>query len=184
MVVTTRYGSAATQRRERWFSSLSGGPQPNESYHAFIASNGAGSTMSLCRAVLNTLVCTLCPLAQAAVVCPPMPAAVTTISKDVRSDINATVGSLGKLKAGDLAIKTDVVSKNLFDKYPNLDRLLALQTMSATYCAMLNQSALSDIDKLDRWEKFQERVLDLQVKVNASPAPKRTPPAAASKTTP
>jgi hypothetical protein len=113
-----------------------------------------------------------------------MPAAVTTVSKDVRSDINATVGSLGKLKAGDLAIRTDVVSKNLFDKYPNLDRLLALQTMSATYCTLLNQSAIPDIDKLDRWEKFQERVLDLQAKVKASPPPKRTPAAAASKATP
>jgi hypothetical protein len=138
--------------------------------------------MSLRRIAFHTLACTLCPLAQAAVVCPPMPAAVTTVSKDVRSDINATVGSLGKLKAGDLAIKTDVVSRNLFDKYPNLDRLLALQTMSATYCAMLNQSAIPDIDKLDRWEKFQERVLDLQVK--ALPAPKRAPAAAASKATP
>src|SRR5438270_3821251 len=98
--------------------------------------------MSLYHVVLGTLVCTLCPLAQAEVVCPPMPVAVTTISKDVKSDINATVGSLGKLKAGDLAIRTEVVSKNLFDKYPNLDRLLALQTMSATYCAMLNQSAI------------------------------------------
>jgi hypothetical protein len=130
--------------------------------------------------VLNTFVCTLCPLVQAAVVCPPMPVALTAISKDVKSDINATVGSLGKLKAGDLAIKTEVVSKNLFDKYPNLDRLLALQTMSATYCAMLNQSALSDTDKLDRWEKFQEKVLDLQTKASASPPPKRAP-AAASK---
>jgi hypothetical protein len=162
-------------------SSSSDGLRPHDLYNAFVASNGAGSTMSLYRVVFNTLVCTLCPLAQAAVVCPPMPAAVTTVSKDVKSDINATVGSLGKLKAGDLAIKTEVFSKNLFDKYPNLDRLLALQTMSATYCAMLNQSAIPDTEKLNRWEKFQEKVLDLQTKVSASPPPKRAPAAAASK---
>lgn len=136
--------------------------------------------MSLFRVVFNTLVCT-CPLAQAAVVCPPMPAAVTTVSKDIKSDINATVGSLGKLKAGDLAIKTEAFSKNLFDKYPNLDRLIALQMMSATYCAMLNQSAISDTEKLNRWEKFQEKVLGLQTTVSTPPPPKRAPAAAASK---
>jgi hypothetical protein len=109
--------------------------------------------------------------ALAAVTCPPMPSAVTTISKDIKSDISVTVGALGRLKAGDLGVKTEVASKNLFDKYPNVDKLLALQTMAATYCQMLNSSTITDSDRLDRWEKFQEKVLDIQTKVKPSRPP-------------
>jgi formylglycine-generating enzyme required for sulfatase activity len=94
--------------------------------------------------------------------CPPMPAAVTTIAHDVKSDIDASVGSLGKLKVGQIGAKTDVVAKSIFEKYSNLDRLLALQTMAATYCALLRESKLSDIEKLDRWDAFQTKVLDMK----------------------
>jgi len=109
-----------------------------------------------------------------------MPGAVTTISKDVKSDINLTVGGLGKLKAGDLGVKTEVASKNLFEKYPNIDKLLTLQMMAATYCQMLNSSSIPDADRLDRWEKFQDKVLEIQTKGRTKPA-KLKIPAAASK---
>jgi hypothetical protein len=94
--------------------------------------------------------------------CPPMPDAVTTIAHDVKSDIDASVGSLGKLKVGQIGVKTDVVAKSIFEKYPNLDRLLTLQTMAATYCALLRESTLSDGEKLNRWEAFQTKALDLK----------------------
>ena len=113
---------------------------------------------------------------EAVVPCPPMPAAVTTISQDVRSDIDLTVGSLGKLRAGELAVKTEVTAKNLFQKYPNVDRVLTLQTMSATYCGMLNGAALTDADRLGRWEKFQDKVL----KLAGNPPPPPPPPPRAS----
>ncbi|MEX8518386.1 MAG: WD40 repeat domain-containing protein [Leptothrix sp. (in: b-proteobacteria)] len=117
---------------------------------------------NLLKLSLVVILCALPKAILAAVVCPPMPTAVTNVNKDVKSDISATVGSLGKLKAGEVAIKTEIFSKNLFDKYPNVDKLLTLQTMAATYCQMLNQSSIGDSEKLDRWEKFQEKVLDLQ----------------------
>jgi len=91
-----------------------------------------------------------------------MPAAVTTIAHDVKSDIDVSVGALGRLKVGDIATKTDVAAKSIFEKYPNLDKLVALQTMAATYCALLRDSKLSDSDKIDRWEAFQSKVLDLK----------------------
>ena len=101
--------------------------------------------------------------AHAAFTCPPMPTAVTSVNRDIKSDISASVGLLGKIKTGEIAAKTDVVAKNLFEKYPNVDKLLALQTMSATYCEMLKSTtAISEIVKLDRWEKFQDKVLDLK----------------------
>jgi uncharacterized protein len=97
--------------------------------------------------------------------CPPMPAAVTTVSTDIKSDISASIGTLGKVKAGEVAIKTETEAKNLFAKYPNVDKLLALQTMSATYCDMLKSTtALRETEKIDRWERFQDKVLDLRAR--------------------
>jgi hypothetical protein len=100
----------------------------------------------------------ICEVTQAAIVCPSMPD-VSQINRDVRSDIQGSVGSLGKLRAGDVGVKTEVVAKNLFEKYPNIDRLVTVQMMSATYCSILRDSTgLSETDRQERWEKFQERV--------------------------
>lgn len=99
----------------------------------------------------------------AAFTCPPMPAALTNVNRDIRSDISASIGSLGKVKAGEIAVKTEIEAKNLFGKYPNVDKLLALQTMSATYCEMLkNTTAMPEMEKIARWEKFQDKVLDIR----------------------
>ncbi len=114
-------------------------------------------------ALIVLLLLIYAPCSFAAIVCPPMPTAVTEVNRDVRSDISASVASLGKIKAGEVATKTEVTAKNLFEKYPNVDKLLTLQTMAATYCAMLRDTtALSDKEKLDRWERFQEQTLNLQ----------------------
>ena len=103
------------------------------------------------------------PNSIAAFTCPPMPTAMTEVNHDVKADIKASVGSLGRLKAGEVATKTEITAKNLFEKYPNVDKLLTLQTMAATYCAMLRDTTtLSDAEKINRWERFQERVLNLE----------------------
>jgi hypothetical protein len=98
-------------------------------------------------------------LAQAAIVCSPMPDKITQVNRDVRSDIQIGVGTLGKIKAGEIATKTEVIAKNLFDKYPNADRLLTVQMMATTYCSMLAASTvLNDKERQERWETFQDRV--------------------------
>lgn len=97
------------------------------------------------------------------ILCPPMPVAVTERNRDVKSEIAASVIALGKVKGGDVGIKTEITAANLFAKYPNVDKLLALQTMSSTYCGLLKHSTISDKEKLDRWEKFTSRILELQV---------------------
>lgn len=76
----------------------------------------------------------------AKIVCPPMPDAVTQVNRDVRSSIEVAVGSVAKVKAGDVSIQTDVSAKNLFEKFPNADKIVVMQMMSATYCSILASS--------------------------------------------
>lgn len=107
--------------------------------------------------------------------CPPMPSAITQVDHDVKMDINAAAGSLGKIKAGELDIKTEIFAKNLFSKYPNADKLFSLQTLASSYCSMLNSAMdMTDSEKINRWEKFQDKVLNLQ----SEPVSKNTDPPA------
>jgi len=101
--------------------------------------------------------------------CPPMPDAVTERTRDIKSEVTASIGSLAKIKAGEVTAKTEVTANALLARFPNVDRLLAVQTMAATYCQMLARSSLKDADRLDRWERFQAGVLNFQ----ARPIPPR-----------
>ena len=105
--------------------------------------------------------------------CPPMPDKITQVNHDVRSDVKAGIGTLGKLKAGQLGVETDVVAKNLFDKYPNADRLVVVQMMAATYCPMIRDSkTLKDYEKLRMWSEFSDRVFKFEnPNYNAAPTP-------------
>jgi len=57
-------------------------------------------------------------LALAAISCPEMPRAVTETGRDVKSDISASIGSLGKIKAGEVGVRTEVAVKAIFEKFP------------------------------------------------------------------
>jgi hypothetical protein len=109
-----------------------------------------------------------------------MPDKITQINRDVRSDVELGIGSLGKLKAGQLGVQTDVVAKNLFDKYPNTDRVIVVQTMAATYCGMLRDSrTLKEAEKLKLWSEFSDRVFKFE-NTDYKPAPAK--PAQAPRT--
>ena len=103
--------------------------------------------------------------------CGNMPAVVTDINRNVKSDISASIGSIGKVSAVSIGAKTEVEAQNLFSRYPNVDRLLTLQMMSSTYCTMLRSSKISDSEKLDRWEKFQDKILTLKAAPTPLPSP-------------
>jgi hypothetical protein len=95
--------------------------------------------------------------------CPEMPDKITQVNHDVRSDVDVGIGSLGKLKAGQVGVQTDVVAKNLFDKYPNIDRIVVVQMMAATYCPMIRDDrTLKDSDKRRLWSEFSDRVFKFQ----------------------
>lgn len=96
----------------------------------------------------------------AALECPAFPAPVTQIGRDVKVEVNAAAGALGRFKAVELGTRVDTSTKALFEKFPNVDRLVLTQTLMATYCRMLSSANLTDKDRLARWETFQTNLLD------------------------
>lgn len=91
--------------------------------------------------------------------CPPMPGPVTGAYHDVHSDIQTTIGSWGKIKGADLKVQTDVVAKNIYEKYPNLDRIAVAQMMTAVYCSSVAGDTSLDKHEAQRLlAEFSERV--------------------------
>lgn len=97
-------------------------------------------------------------IAAAANKCPDIPPSVGTGHRDFNADIRLNIGSFGKLKAGEVAIKAEVAAKNLFDKYPDANRRAVIEMMYASYCAMVDSSDIPAREKLDRLEAFSERL--------------------------
>jgi hypothetical protein len=52
-----------------------------------------------------------------------MPTAVTEVNRDVVTDVKGAVGVLGPIKGGEIGVRTEIVTENLFEKYPNVDQL-------------------------------------------------------------
>ncbi|NIE63149.1 hypothetical protein [Burkholderia sp. Ax-1719] len=94
-------------------------------------------------------------------ICPPMPAAITDVTHDAHLDIEANIGALGKIKAGELVAKGNIVARNVYEKYPDISKVFLTQTMAATYCSMLNDGGFTAKQRADRWDTFQEKVLGL-----------------------
>lgn len=107
--------------------------------------------------------------------CPPMPISGNTITHDVKSGVEGSVGSLGRISAGKLAVNTEIKASALLGNFPSIDQIIILQTMSATYCGMLTKSNLSSSEIISRWEIFQDKVLRLQSESAGLPRPKPVP---------
>lgn len=112
-------------------------------------------------ALILTVAC-FSPLAVSAITCPPMPDPGTYHGQNVKSSVDGSLGSIGKLKAGRLSVGTEVSASALFGQFPSIDQIIVLQTMSATYCSMLIQSGLTPSEIVSRWETFQDKVLKLK----------------------
>ncbi len=98
------------------------------------------------------------PITAAASTCPDIPPSVGTISRDFKTDVKVSIGSFGRLRMGEVAIKAETAAKNLFDKYPDVNRRAVIEMMYASYCAMVESAAIPDREKLDRLAAFSERL--------------------------
>jgi hypothetical protein len=77
----------------------------------------------------------------------------------VTVDTKGAIGALGKLKAGELANQTQVITKPLFENVPNSDRFLVAQSMISMFCKMISTSALPDKEKMDRVQAFTDQIM-------------------------
>jgi hypothetical protein len=93
------------------------------------------------------------------IVCPPMPDKSTLTGTNINSEITASAGVLSKIKAAELTVKTQTVTKSLLDRFPDAGKLAVLQTLSSTYCSMLKSEAIPADEKVKRWETFQSPIL-------------------------
>lgn len=89
------------------------------------------------------------------------PEAPVQTARDWSVDTQGTVAGLGKLKAGELANQTHVVTKPLFDNVPNSDRFLLAQSLISLFCKTIANSSLPDKEKLDRVQAFTDQIMSL-----------------------
>lgn len=101
-----------------------------------------------------------------AIACPDPPA---QYAKDVNTDTQVAIGALGRLKASELANKTQVVTKPLLDNVPNSDRFYLTQSLISTFCRMISASSLTDNEKLDRLTAFTDQIMSPYLGGNTRP---------------
>lgn len=129
------------------------------------------------------ITCTQLTVAATVVHCPPMPDAVTALGQDVAQEVRQTAIGLAKATVTDTSQKTTTATRAVFAKFPNADRMLALQTMAATYCSMIQD--FPPDTRAKKWLEFYDRyVLERPKGPSARPNPVPPPVGSASSTRP
>jgi hypothetical protein len=97
--------------------------------------------------------------AHAAMDCPAAPKNVDTNNV---VDTQGSVNGLSKLVGGDLKNRTEITVTNLFEKYPNADRVTVATLIMAQFCQVIDHSSqLTDGEKLDRLGVVNGQVIQL-----------------------
>ena len=99
---------------------------------------------------------------QAAIDCP---APSRNVDKNIVVDTQGAVNGLGKLVAGDIKNRVEITVTNLFEKYPNADRLAIATSMMSEFCQLIDHSSLSDREKLDQLQETNKQIIELMTKV-------------------
>jgi hypothetical protein len=90
------------------------------------------------------------------------PAAPQNVAKEIVTDTEGSVSGLSRLVGGDLKNRTEITAKNLFEKYPNADRITVATLMMSVFCQQIDKSSqLSDKDKLDQLNIVNDRLITL-----------------------
>jgi hypothetical protein len=114
--------------------------------------------------LIALLTLTAVPAAHAAMVCPDPP---QNVAKELVTETEANVSGLRSLVGGSLKNKTEVTAKNLFEKYPNADRVAVATLMMSMFCRELDVSTtLSDAQKLDRLQTVNQSIISLMTGVH------------------
>jgi hypothetical protein len=109
--------------------------------------------------LLISLVSVPVAAAHAAMDCPAPP---QNVAKELATETEANVSGLSSLVGGSLKNKTEVTAKNLFEKYPNADRVAVATLMMSMFCREIDASTtLSDDQKLDRLQTVNQSIISL-----------------------
>ena len=92
--------------------------------------------------------------------CPEPPQQVThEVTNDVNIEIRALKQWIGKFGIGN---KTEVAAKNLYEKYPNADRLVVAQMIISVFCSLLEDAEdIPSSDKIQLFWEAQEKLIAL-----------------------
>jgi hypothetical protein len=91
--------------------------------------------------------------------CPPPP---QNVAKEIVTDTEGSVNGLRALVGGALRNRTEITAKNLFEKYPNADRITVATLMMSVFCQQIDRSTqLSDKEKLDQLNIVNDRLIGL-----------------------
>jgi hypothetical protein len=90
------------------------------------------------------------------------PAAPQNVAKEIVTDTQGSVSGLSHLVGGELKNRVEVTAKNLFEKYPNADRITVATLMMSVFCQQIDKSSqLSDKEKLDQLNVVNDRLITL-----------------------
>jgi hypothetical protein len=93
------------------------------------------------------------------------PAAPQNVAKEIVTDTQGSVSGLRSLVGGELRNRVEVTAKNLFEKYPNADRITVATLMMSVFCQQIDRSSqLSDKEKLDQLNVVNDRLITLMTK--------------------
>jgi hypothetical protein len=90
------------------------------------------------------------------------PAAPSNVAKDLVVDTEVGAQGLKSLVSGTLKNHTETTVKNLWEKYPNADKLTVATLMMSVYCQQVDKSTtLTDQEKLDRLMVVNQSIITL-----------------------
>jgi hypothetical protein len=78
------------------------------------------------------------------------PAPIKQVDTNIKGDISGSAQTLLKIGSADVKGTVDKTVVNLFEKYPNVDRVVMVQNYQSMTCNFLKNSTLPDEKKLDR----------------------------------
>jgi hypothetical protein len=82
----------------------------------------------------------------------PCPEPTKQVQSDIAGDVQGQAQGLLKLATAELKGGVHKTVVNLWDKYPNADRIAIVQNLQSTSCNLVKTSTtLSDEQKIDKW---------------------------------
>ncbi len=99
------------------------------------------------RVLFFAVLCMASSSVRAGMACTPPP---NQIARDISNEAEGSANAIARLGSAKISNKTKIIINNLYDKYPNADKLVVAQALISLTCEALNSSTtLTDREKLE-----------------------------------